>query len=56
MRENLIGGHDEFILKTVYGDKPLFYADYTASGKSLLFLEDYIRNNVMPLYANTHST
>ena len=31
------------------------YADYTASGKSLHFIEDYLRKNVIPLYANTHS-
>ena len=29
-------------MKTVYGEKPLVYADYTASGKSLKCLEDYI--------------
>ena len=27
----------------------------SASGKSLRFIEDYIVNAVMPLYANTHS-
>ena len=31
------------------------YADYTASGKSLRFLEDYMERQVMPLYANTHT-
>ena len=31
------------------------YADYTASGRSLSFLEDYIRDAVLPLYANTHT-
>jgi selenocysteine lyase/cysteine desulfurase len=31
------------------------YADYTASGRSLSFLEDYIRESVLPLYANTHT-
>ena len=32
------------------------YADYTASGKSLSFIEDYIRSHVLPTYANTHTT
>ncbi len=31
------------------------YADYTASGRSLSFIEDYIREAVLPLYANTHT-
>jgi len=31
------------------------YLDYTASGKSLTFIEDYLRNTIMPLYANSHS-
>ena len=43
------------MLRTGFGDKPLMYADYTASGKSLHFHEDFIRKDVMPLYANTHT-
>ena len=31
------------------------YADYTASGRSLTFIEDYLRDAVLPLYANTHT-
>ena len=31
------------------------YADYTASGRSLAFIEDFIQSEVMPLYANTHT-
>jgi selenocysteine lyase/cysteine desulfurase len=38
-----------------FGIRRLTYADYTASGRSLTFIEDYIRDQVMPLYANTHT-
>ncbi len=38
-----------------FGPRPVVYADYTASGRSLGFVEDYIRDVVLPLYANTHT-
>ncbi|MBI2763013.1 MAG: aminotransferase class V-fold PLP-dependent enzyme [Chloroflexi bacterium] len=38
-----------------YGLRRVTYADYTASGRSLTFIEDYIRAAVLPLYANTHT-
>ncbi|MGM0384790.1 MAG: aminotransferase class V-fold PLP-dependent enzyme [Actinomycetota bacterium] len=38
-----------------YGPRRVTYADYTASGRSLTFLEDYIRHEVLPRYANTHT-
>jgi selenocysteine lyase/cysteine desulfurase len=38
-----------------FGPRPVVYADYTASGRSLSFIEDYIRDVVLPLYANTHT-
>jgi len=42
-------------IRTPFGEKPLIYADYTASGRSLGFIEDFIRDQVLPYYANTHS-
>lgn len=42
IRTNVIGNQYEYLFKTVYGDKPLVYTDYTASGKSLKFIEEYI--------------
>ena len=55
VRDNVIGSHREYQIRTVYGEKPLVYCDYTASGKSLKFIEQYISDQVMPLYANTHT-
>ncbi len=47
-------GSDE-VVDGPFGPKPVIYADYTASGRSLSFIEDYIRSVVLPLYANTHT-
>lgn len=52
---SIIGSHHNTTLNTVFGLKPHIYCDYTASGKSLTFIEDYLRDTIMPLYANTHS-
>ncbi len=38
-----------------YGQKPVTYADYTASGRSLSFIEEFLRDEVLPRYANTHT-
>ncbi len=38
-----------------FGSRRVIYADYTASGRSLDFIEDFIRDEVLPLYANTHT-
>jgi selenocysteine lyase/cysteine desulfurase len=47
-------GEDEAVAGP-YGTRRVTYADYTASGRSLSFVEDYIRDAVLPLYANTHT-
>jgi len=47
-------GDDEAVMGP-YGLRRVTYADYTASGRSLTFIEDYIRAAVLPLYANTHT-
>jgi selenocysteine lyase/cysteine desulfurase len=53
VRDSVIGRDD--VIDGPYGRRPIIYADYTASGRALTFIEDYIRSVVLPLYANTHT-
>jgi selenocysteine lyase/cysteine desulfurase len=53
IRDGVIGKDTQ--INTPFGQRTLTYADYTASGRSLDFIEDAIRQHVLPFYANTHT-
>ena len=53
IRRSVIG--DDEAVAGPFGVRRVTYADYTASGRSLTFVEDYLRDAVLPLYANTHT-
>ena len=53
VRASVVG--DDEAVAGPFGIRRVTYADYTASGRSLAFIEDYIRDAVLPLYANTHT-
>ncbi|MGM0617621.1 MAG: aminotransferase class V-fold PLP-dependent enzyme [Actinomycetota bacterium] len=53
VRRSVIGEAEA--VETPFGPRRVVYADYTASGRALSFVEDHLREVVLPLYANTHT-
>ncbi|TDL81469.1 aminotransferase class V-fold PLP-dependent enzyme [Palleronia sediminis] len=53
VRAGLIG--EDARIDGPFGSRPMIYADYVASGRALAQVEDFIRNSVLPYYANTHT-
>ena len=53
IRDSIIGA--DTAVRTPFGLRRVTYADYTASGRSLRMIEDFITDHVLPMYANTHT-
>src|SRR6516164_8198639 len=53
IRRGVIGEGE--LMDGPFGPRRVTYADYTASGRSLDFIENFIRDAVLPRYANTHT-
>lgn len=53
IRESVIG--DDQVMYSPFGPRRVTYADYTASGRAVEFIENFIHEEVLPRYANTHT-
>src|ERR1700750_1880674 len=53
IRDAVIG--DDQVMWGPYGPRRVHYAHYPASGRALDFIERFIRDEVLPRYANTHT-
>ncbi|CAN0865088.1 Probable cysteine desulfurase, partial [Linum grandiflorum] len=53
LRSQIIGHDAEF--ESPFGKRRITYADHTASGRSLHYIENFILTDVLPYYGNTHT-
>lgn len=53
LREGLIGKGRH--VPGPFGPKPMLYCDYTASGRALMQIEEFVLEEVLPWYANSHT-
>jgi selenocysteine lyase/cysteine desulfurase len=52
-RRNIIGNDQYF--HSPFGNKPIIYADWTASGRAYRPIEECLQKEIMPFVANTHT-
>ncbi|MFW8635171.1 aminotransferase class V-fold PLP-dependent enzyme [Cribrihabitans pelagius] len=53
LAQSIIG--EGVMIPGLFGEVPLVYADYVASGRALRQVEDFIAAEVLPFYANSHT-
>ncbi|MHA7773461.1 aminotransferase class V-fold PLP-dependent enzyme [Roseibium sp. M-1] len=53
LRAGLIG--EGATISGPFGERELIYADYVASGRALRQIEDFVLEEILPVYANSHT-
>ncbi len=53
LRAGLIG--EGVTISGPFGERELIYADYVASGRALRQVEDFVLEEILPVYANSHT-
>lgn len=53
LRAGLIG--EGATISGPFGDRELIYADYVASGRALRQVEEFVLEEILPVYANSHT-
>ncbi|EPS62471.1 hypothetical protein M569_12319, partial [Genlisea aurea] len=54
LQSQIIGVDAEF--DSPFGRRRIVYADHTASGRSLRYIEEHIQTKLLPFYGNTHTS